>query len=55
VKKLKERYKNMFGNDPDITLVFDRGNNRGQMQGVLINHEKCRQKLEEYQEKLRSR
>jgi len=27
VKKLKERYKNMFGNDPDITLVFDRGNN----------------------------
>jgi len=128
VKKLKERYKNMFGNDPDITLVFDRGNNsednidllydedetaffhyvgglkasqckelydipkmdykdldgkefgqtkayrkqvhafgrevtavitenpelaRGQMQGVLINREKCRQKLEEYQEKLR--
>lgn len=128
VTNRKKRYQDMFGSDPDITLVFDRGNNlqdninllyneegaalfhyvgglkmnqcnelysipkqeygalageefgqtkayqkricafghevtavitdnpeltRGQLQGVLSNVEKCRIKLEEYQEKLK--
>ncbi len=27
VQKLKSRYQSLFGKEPDITLVFDRGNN----------------------------
>lgn len=37
VTNLKRRYKDMFGTDPDITLVFDRGNNSADNVSLLYN------------------
>jgi transposase len=40
INRLKKRYRDMFGENPDITLVFDRGNNSKDNINLLQDTEK---------------